>query len=94
MVLSSNNLQKSFREYYADVRDLDMFTVRRRYSKFDRIDCAQLFGFCDASEKAYCVVVYFRRIDEFENIDACIICSKTRVAPLRSNKLTVPKFEL
>ena len=52
----------------------------------------QIHGFCDASEKAYGACVYLRRKDIQNNINVTLICSKSRVAPLKS--LSLPRLEL
>lgn len=51
-----------------------------------------LHGFCDASEKAYCAVVYARVETKPGEIKTSIIASKTRVAPVKS--ITLPRLEL
>lgn len=52
----------------------------------------ELHGFCDASMNAYSAVVYVRSIDHDENICVRLLCSKTRVAPVKV--LTIPRLEL
>ena len=50
-----------------------------------------LHGFCDASQKGYCAVIYL--VCETQNgTFSRLICSKTRVAPLKP--LTIPRLEL
>ena len=55
------------------------------------VQWCQLHGFGDASMKAYSAVVYMV-YGTSEGIFSTLLCSKTRVAPLKS--LTIPKLEL
>ncbi|VEN50686.1 unnamed protein product [Callosobruchus maculatus] len=48
--------------------------------------------FCDASNKAYASCVYVRSVDSDGNYQVHLLCSKTKVAPLKL--LTIPKLEL
>nr|CAI5828097.1 unnamed protein product [Callosobruchus analis] len=48
--------------------------------------------FCDASNKAYASCIYVRSMDSNENYQVHLLCSKTKVAPLKV--LTIPKLEL
>lgn len=52
----------------------------------------QLHGFCDASKKAYGIVIYARVIDENNAAHCSILFAKSRVAPLQ--ELTIPRLEL
>ncbi|XP_033218065.1 uncharacterized protein LOC117173535 [Belonocnema kinseyi] len=52
----------------------------------------KLHGFCDASEKAYGACFYFRSTDQQGNHQSSLICSKSRVAPLKTT--TIPPLEL
>ena len=53
-----------------------------------------LIGFCDASEKGYSAVVYFRvkYAGENENVRTNFIAAKTRIAPVK--KQSIPRLEL
>ena len=51
----------------------------------------QLYGFCDASLRAYTAVMYLVVEMEGERVSR-LVCSKIRVAPLR--ELSIPKLEL
>ncbi|XP_072377915.1 uncharacterized protein [Diabrotica undecimpunctata] len=48
--------------------------------------------FCDASQDAYASCIYFRSIDASGNYQSHLICSKSKVAPLK--RLTIPRLEL
>eukprot|EP00794_Sanderia_malayensis_P013531 gene13531-biopygen10799 len=61
-----------------------------RQSESEILTC-QLHGFGDASKKAYCAVVYLV-YEAAEGMFSQLLCSKTRVAPLKS--LTIPRLEL
>ena len=52
----------------------------------------QLHGFSDASVRAYAAVVYLRTAYEDGCIGACLMTSKTRVAPIKEQ--TIPRLEL
>ncbi|XP_015437138.1 PREDICTED: uncharacterized protein LOC107192408, partial [Dufourea novaeangliae] len=52
----------------------------------------QMHGFCDASEKAYGACIYMRSTDIHGNNHVSLVCSKSRVAPVKS--LTLPRLEL
>lgn len=52
----------------------------------------QIHGFCDASQNGYGAVVYIRATDSFKNHNTILLCSKSRVAPLKT--ITLPRLEL
>lgn len=62
-----------------------------RWVDFSPWHKVQIHGFCDASEKAYCGVVYIR-IDNFGELSSHLLVGKTRVAPIK--RTTIPKLEL
>lgn len=47
----------------------------------------QIHGFCDASQRAYGACVYIRTEDSQQNYHSNLICSKSRVAPLKATSL-------
>ena len=51
----------------------------------------ELHGFCDASCRAYVTVVY-ARVSHNDRIQIMLICSKSRVAPVKPQK--IPRMEL
>ena len=51
----------------------------------------QVHGFCGASEKAYCCVVYVR-VETVNGVRVQLVTAKTKVAPLK--KVTIPRLEL
>jgi hypothetical protein len=52
----------------------------------------QFHGFSDASEAAFAAVVYLRITSMDGSTDTNIVCSKSRVSPVK--QLTIPKLEL
>lgn len=52
----------------------------------------QLHGFCDASERGYCAVIYFRVVGTNSSRSVYFCCAKTKVASLR--KISIPRMEL
>ena len=52
----------------------------------------QLHGFCDSSETAYGACFYLRSADLNDNAFCNLLCSSSRVAPLKT--ITIPRLEL
>ncbi|KAK3738818.1 hypothetical protein QZH41_000397 [Actinostola sp. cb2023] len=52
----------------------------------------QLIGFCGASERAYCGIVYLRSVDTAGGVHLSIVIAKTKFAPLK--KVSFPRLEL
>nr|XP_012235059.1 PREDICTED: uncharacterized protein LOC105679561 [Linepithema humile] len=52
----------------------------------------EIHEFCDASSRAMAAVVYSRTISTNGQIHIQLVCSKTKVAPLK--RLTIPRLEL
>ncbi|GFU96986.1 integrase catalytic domain-containing protein [Trichonephila clavipes] len=52
----------------------------------------EIHGFFDASERAYAAVVYIKCFNESGQSQTRLLCSKSRVAPLKT--LTIPRLEL
>ncbi|XP_018402792.1 PREDICTED: uncharacterized protein LOC108779784 [Cyphomyrmex costatus] len=69
----------------------DMTISRRAIALSEHINL-ELHGFSDASERAYGACIYLRATDAHGNISIRLLCSKNRVAPLKS--LSIPRLEL
>lgn len=52
----------------------------------------QVHSFSDASKKAFAAVVYLRSTYSDGHIETCVVASKTRVAPVKTQ--TIPRLEL
>ena len=52
----------------------------------------QIHGFADASESAYGACIYIRSVDQTNKIHIKLVCSKTRVAPIKF--ISLPRLEL
>ena len=63
-----------------------------RKTLIDHTKKIQLHGFCDASEKGYGACLYVRADSDDGRIQCSLLCSKSRVAPLK--RLTIPRLEL
>lgn len=64
-----------------------------RWLASETIDCYQkIYGFADASKKAFAAVVYLRTQDKDNQIKVSLLFAKTKVAPLK--QVTLPRLEL
>ena len=82
--------------YLAFLKDLEnalSITLPRCYFDVAQGDMEQysLHGFCDASNKAYCAVIYLVQKTDV-GYKSTFVASKSRVVPLK--KLTIPRLEL
>ncbi|GBN35618.1 hypothetical protein AVEN_260681-1, partial [Araneus ventricosus] len=71
----------------------DLTNVRiQRYILTDSIKLLELHGFSDASKDAFGAVVYLRCVTILNHVKVSLLCSKSKVAPLKS--VTIPRLEL
>ncbi|GBN10409.1 hypothetical protein AVEN_141510-1 [Araneus ventricosus] len=63
-----------------------------RYIFLDYALKIELHGFADASVKAYGAAIYVRCLSNSGEISTNLLCSKSRIAPLKS--VTIPRLEL
>ena len=93
-------LQRRWREWQESLKNCSKFRVPRCYVT-ENVAEFSLFGFCDASTKAFAAVIYLRSVSTSGHVRSMIVASKTRVAPIRittktvkDENPTVPKLEL
>ncbi|GFS72408.1 integrase catalytic domain-containing protein [Trichonephila clavipes] len=79
---------KSFIDALESINCLDI----PRYCLQDKSIRTELHGFSDSSEKAYGAALYLRCINTSGQISVRFLCSKSKVAPLKS--ITIPRLEL
>ncbi|GFW35211.1 integrase catalytic domain-containing protein [Trichonephila clavipes] len=79
---------KSFIDALESINCLDI----PRYCLQDKSIRTELHGFSDSSEKAYSAALYLRCINTSGQISVRLLCSKSKVAPLKS--ITIPRLEL
>lgn len=63
-----------------------------RYTMGEEVFNIQIHGFLDASGRAYGACVYIRTTSSQDQITTRLLCSKSRVAPLKS--IALPRLEL
>lgn len=87
---------KEFRKWKSWIQDLGQIrscVIPRCYAKLkNRPRDIELHTFCDASDKAFAAVSYWRFIYSDHDIEIAFIASKNRVAPLKP--LSIPRMEL
>ncbi|XP_064648573.1 uncharacterized protein LOC135500838 [Lineus longissimus] len=81
--------------WLSELEDLRLFSLRRCFWPNGLIPMIfNLHVFCDASEQAFGAVAYLQLISSQGLVHCTIIMAKTRVAPVRKNRLTLPRLEL
>lgn len=60
---------------------ISSFVLDRCY--FDTDDLSQLIGYCDASTRAACAVLYIRSINRHSQITIRFVCSKSRIPSIK-----------
>lgn len=78
--------------YQASLKALNQLTVPRRVLSGGSKHKYEVHGFSDASERAYGACIYIRTIQENGTITVNLLCSKSRVAPLKL--ISLPRLEL
>lgn len=86
-----NEVQEKWRQFYKELEHLETIRIPRKVRP-EISNVTEIHGFCDASEEAFGASVYVRSRDNKGNWHSRLLCSKTRVAPLRN--ITIPRLEL
>nr|XP_012153196.1 PREDICTED: uncharacterized protein LOC105664201 [Megachile rotundata] len=82
-----------WRRWLQDLQLIEHLTIPRCYVQQDaNVHETELHVFCDASEKAYAVVAYWRDVYENGKTAVTFILGKCRVAPLKP--VSIPRLEL
>lgn len=84
------NLQARWFDFCTNLNHLSDLKIPRGVRQTDAK--IELHCFADASEKAYGTCVYIRQIYSDDSVSCNLLCSKSRVAPLKT--ITVPRLEL
>ncbi|XP_045533952.1 uncharacterized protein LOC123721008 [Papilio machaon] len=84
--------QKLWRELFEDLLATSQLQLPRYYSLSGLVQERELHIFSDASELAYAAVCYWRIIFSDGRVKLSLICSKSRVAPLKP--ISIPRLEL
>ena len=90
----NENFVRQWRQWVDCFDQLSTLRIPRCYfstSFFSRESRLETHVFVDASETAYCCVVYFRLLDA-RGIQVALVGSKSKVAPLKT--LSIPRLEL
>ncbi|XP_052749788.1 uncharacterized protein LOC128200426 [Galleria mellonella] len=84
------DIAREWSKFKSQLSSLSSISITRRM--VNSFVSLQFHGFCDASERGYCAVVYCRSVDANGCCSVEFCCAKTKVAPLR--KLSLPRLEL
>jgi len=87
----TGRLRQSWHEYVNDLKDVNTIQIPRRVILSNGANRLYLHAFCDASLKAYGACVYLNRDGTF---NSSLLCSKSRVAPIKNKAITLPRLEL
>lgn len=86
----SEPLQGEWKSFYGELELINQVKIPRWLGTFPHAKI-QIHAFCDASSKAFGVVVYIR-VFENDQWKSELLCSKSRVAPIKL--ITIPRLEL
>lgn len=85
------HIYTAWNSFYSQLHHLNEVNFPRQVI-CERVVEVELHGFSDASQTAYGAVIYLRSLDSHGKFHTHILCSKTRVSPLKV--LTIPRLEL
>ncbi|XP_054722771.1 uncharacterized protein LOC129232664 [Uloborus diversus] len=85
------DVMQEWTSFLAQLRQVDQISVKRPVIA-DNTDAFEIHAFSDASQRAYGVVIYLRCVDTSGNFTTRLLCSKSRICPLKM--LTIPRLEL
>lgn len=82
----------SWKKYQKELLTINDIRIDRCLSPLYSVHRYELHGFSDASEIAFGACVYLRAISIDNQVSTQLVCSKSRVAPLKQQ--TIPRLEL
>lgn len=88
----SSELHTLWKEYECKLRSLSNIKIPRKVIDCKEVQTIELHGFSDASQNAYGACIYVRFISVDGHTESRLLCSKSRVAPLKV--LSIPRLEL
>ncbi|GFR19845.1 integrase catalytic domain-containing protein [Trichonephila clavata] len=83
-----SNLVSYWKSFIDALESINCLNIPR-YCLQDKSIRTELHGFSDSSEKAYGAALYLRCIDSSGQISVRLLCSKSKVAPLKSAEATL-----
>ena len=90
--LLPSELQEQWKRLQHNLPSIQSIQIDRLVISKHKLQVIELHGFSDASEGPYGACIYIRSVDIMGNIITRLLCSKSRVAPLK--RLTLPRLEL
>ncbi|XP_018395453.1 PREDICTED: uncharacterized protein LOC108773956 [Cyphomyrmex costatus] len=86
------DLYTKWKRFEAELHELDKLRIPRLVTATEQHSRLELHGFADASENAYGACIYLCSTSINDERCTRLLCSKSRVAPLKS--LSLPRLEL
>lgn len=83
---------EKWEKFRSELNEVKTLSIPRRVIPYQDATKIYLQGFCDASEVAYGACIYVQAKDETGNTSSRLLCSKSRVAPIKPT--TIPRLEL
>jgi bisphosphoglycerate-dependent phosphoglycerate mutase len=77
------DIQIAWVNFQSQLQKIHRITIPRRVTIDDTVNL-QLHGFADANERAYGACIYLRSTDRTNKHQTHLLCSKSRVAPLKT----------
>jgi len=87
-----SDIHTEWSDYVMKIQALNDFSVQRKVITSGTDVRLELHGYCDASERAYGACVYIRSSKSKECLQVQLLCSKSRVAPLKT--ISISRLEL
>ncbi|KAK9745989.1 Pao retrotransposon peptidase [Popillia japonica] len=85
-------ISKKWITFMNDLHHIKQLHIPRKITDFNSYETIEIHGFCDASELAYGACIYIRTTNVNGTHSSHLLCSKSRVAPLK--KVSLPRLEL
>ncbi|XP_018371866.1 PREDICTED: uncharacterized protein LOC108766835 [Trachymyrmex cornetzi] len=87
-----SSLEISWKKQFDSLHEINEVAVQRNINPDNEAGSIDIYGFGDASEKAYGACLYAISCNKQGKKTACLICAKARVAPRKV--LSMPRLEL